>query len=131
MPSGDLFRWNAGKKSILEGAKMTRNKILHLVGADCGSNDRAQFDRWYNDHIFQLMKFPGLQAATRYKRIFPHATIPEYLCLYEFDTLEDFNAYDGSEAFRDAESDRVAGWGKDGVIPRLRVQFERIGRWSR
>lgn len=107
------------------------HKILHLVGADRGSPDRDQFDRWYSGHIFQLMKFPGLQAATRYRRVFPHANMPEYLCMYEFDSLLDFKSYDVSQAFLDAEKDKADGWGNSGVLPRLRLQYERIGRWSR
>lgn len=107
------------------------HKILHLVGADNGGDDHDRFNRWYSDHIHQLMKFPGLQAATRYRRIFPHSTIPEYLCMYEFDSLEDFQAYDKSQAFADAERDRVNGWGRTAVLPKLRLQYERLGRWSR
>ncbi|TJV46103.1 MAG: hypothetical protein E5Y02_00575 [Mesorhizobium sp.] len=103
------------------------HKILHLVGADNGSSDHDRFNRWYSDHIFQLMKFPGLRGATRYRRVFPHANMPEYLCLYEFDSLQAFQAYDGGQAFLDAEKDKAAG----GVLPRLRLQYERIGRWSR
>jgi hypothetical protein len=107
------------------------SSILHLVGADSGDQDHERLDRWYADHIFQLMKFPGLQAATRYRRIFPHGSMPEYLCSYEFDSIEDFQAYDRSEAFRNAEKDKAAGWGHTGVAPRLRLQYDRIGRWSR
>lgn len=107
------------------------NRILHVVGTDCANGDHEQFDRWYGDHILQLMKYPGMQTATRFRRTAPHPIMPEYLCLYEFPSLEEFHNYNHSEAFQAAEADRLAGWGKDGVINRLRLQYSRIGRWSR
>jgi hypothetical protein len=107
------------------------HRLLHLVGADSGNQDHDRLNRWYSDHIFQLMKFPGLQAATRYRRVFPHASMPEYLCAYEFVSIEDFKDYNESQVFQDAEKDKAGGWGNTGVVPRLRLQYERIGRWSR
>ena len=107
------------------------SRILHMVGTDCANGDHARFERWYGDHIVQLMKFPGMQAATRFRRAVPHPTMPEYLCLYEFGSMEEFQRYNESEAFQVAEKERLDGWGKDGVSNRLRLQYERIGRWSR
>lgn len=110
---------------------MNTKKVINLVGTTPRPGDDDKFNRWYNDHIYSLMKFQRLEGATRWRRIGEDASYPKYLCIYEFPTPEDFAAYDKSPEFIKAEEERKKFWGGDGFDLNWRRQYERLGTWKR
>lgn len=110
---------------------MSSRLVINLVGTTPRPGEDEKFNRWYNDHIYALMKFQGLAGATRWCRIGDDSSYPKYLCIYEFPSAEDFAAYDKSQEFLRAEEERKAFWGGDGFELKWRRQYERIGTWRR
>lgn len=82
---------------------MAKSRILNLVTTECGPEDDARFNKWYNEvHIPMLMKYKGIKKVTRYKMIVEPDKKPTYLAIYEYDSKEAMDALSASPEFKAA-----------------------------
>jgi hypothetical protein len=107
-------------------------KLINLVATRSKNGDHAALHRWYNDHVHLLMGFEALSQAVLYRRLDtspPHApgSAPEYICLYEFPSHADFQAFETSDARVKARQILATGWGRDGIEMTQRTQYLRLG----
>lgn len=107
--------------------------FVNVVGTRVRDGDHAAAWRWYADHVHQLFAFPGLRAAVLYRQSgrTPSADAPQMLCLYDFGTAADFEAYGRSAVFEAAARDRQQSWGRDGIEITSREQYLRRYRTLR
>lgn len=105
---------------------MKVKRVINVVGTECRPGTDDRFNAWYEEHIEQLMRFEGMKGATRFRRVGDSTNGPRYLCIYEFETPEDFKEYDESEIFAEAERKREAFWGDEAFDVVWRVQYEKI-----
>lgn len=106
-------------------------RVINVVGTVCPPADEDRFNAWYADHIGMLLEFKGLKAVTRFRRLGSDDTYPKFLAIYEFDSPEDFDAYNRGPELAAAEADRRTVWGDEGFQVQWRVQYEGLGRWTR
>jgi hypothetical protein len=107
--------------------------FVNLVGTRATRGEHEALRRWYADHVHQLLRCPGLLAATLHRRddgaaVSGGSTAPEVLCLYDFVSAEAFADYEASALYREVQADRDAGWGRDGITITMRSQFKRLYR---
>ncbi|HIB10988.1 MAG TPA: hypothetical protein EYO17_03525, partial [Dehalococcoidia bacterium] len=63
-----------------------KGTALLMVFVDIDSEHDADFNAWYNDeHIGDLLKFPGFLNAARYQAL---KGGPRYLAMYELESVE-------------------------------------------
>ena len=106
--------------------------FINLVATRCKNGDHTTLLRWYNDHVHILMGFDGLQRAALYRCAAERnaegdAAAPEYICLYEFASQADFNAFEVGGPREQARQILLGGWGKEGIEITQRSQFWRLG----
>lgn len=66
---------------------MPRYKMVALTSPVAGKED--EYHRWYqNDHLPEIVSFPGMVSAKRYKAVMPlqDPTNYQYMAIYEIDT---------------------------------------------
>ncbi len=110
---------------------MAAKKIIINVMAQDVDNPAvdAQYNKWYSDaHLPENFKFKGMKKAARYKRIGDDKSTAQYLAIYQFDSMEDFEAYNKSPEHEKAA--KVPGR-PDGVKVRFRGQYELIKSWEK
>jgi hypothetical protein len=104
--------------------------FINLVATRCKDGNHAMLLRWYNDHVHILFGFAALQQASLYRALDGSTDhggrAPPYLCLYEFPTRADFEAFEIGAPREAARQVLLGGWGKDGIEIVWRPQFERI-----
>lgn len=104
---------------------MPNKPILNINAKDFENPEmEEQYNNWYSEHIAENFKFEGMRKVARYKKIGDAPEAPQYLAFYYFDSIEDFHAYEKSEAH--ANSAKVPGRPSTGIKPRFRVQYELI-----
>lgn len=104
---------------------MQNRPIININAKDFDNPEmEEQYNRWYSEHIAENFKFKGMRKVSRYKRIGDNAAAPQYLAVYCFDSIEDFDAYEKSAEH--ANSTKVPGRPTAGIKPRFRVQYELI-----
>lgn len=112
---------------------MPESRTVYVVGTDCPPDQEERFNRWYDEtHIPLLMKSNLLRAVTRY-RLAPSATgdYPRYLAVYEFDNVQDFEAWRSSDEMKAAREEMSGTWGSNGFDIRWRIPYEPIMTWRR
>ena len=108
---------------------MANKPIINLMAMDCPPGEEEQFNKWYNDaHLPENFKCKEMKKAARYKRIGDDNTAPQYIAIYHFDSLKDFEEYDKSPQHLAAA--KVPGR-PDGIRVRFRTQFELIKSWEK
>jgi hypothetical protein len=106
--------------------------LLHFSGIDCQPDQREKFNRWYDEtHIPMLLEFDGLKKVERFQRTGRDLNYPEYLALYEFDSLDMFNRYQQSAQLAAALKETADTWVAKGYERKWRVQYETLKRWER
>ena len=115
------------------------HRVIHMVGIHCRPDQEEKVNRWYNEqHIPDLMKFKGLKKATRYRLLYPGEIYPGYpemkypgfLSVYEFDSKEDFDAYQASPELADCQPNVRETWADDPMERLWRVQYEEINTFE-
>ncbi len=115
-------------------------KVISIVGNRCRPDQDEKLNRWYNErHIPDLLEFSGLQQATRYQILYPEriypgypqVRYPKYITVFEYNSKEDFDAYEISPAKIEAGKNVKETWEKDPMERIWRVQFKEIGRFGR
>lgn len=102
-------------------------RCVNVVGTRCVDGEHAALQRWYADHVHQLMAFDGLLGARLWRCARPlHGQAPAWLCGYDFVSAEAFADYEGSAAKAAAAADRERGWGRDGITIVFRQAFTRL-----
>ena len=109
---------------------MADKPMINILGQNLANpEDEEQYYKWYHEgHIPEFFKFKGMKSAARYKRIGDDETVPQYLTIYTFDSLEARKEYEQSP-------ERAAGMkatGRpDGITASWRGQFELIRSWEK
>lgn len=106
---------------------------IFVVGTVCAPDQEERFNRWYDEtHIPMLMKSQLLRAVTRY-RLAPSASgnYARYLAVYEFDSVQDFEAWLSSDEMKAARKEMSDTWGEEGFDIKWRVPYESIKTWRR
>ena len=86
---------------------MTAHKIMQIVASESIPEKEEDFSRWYSDvHLPMLFGYAGVKRASRYRLIGDDdINNAKYLAIYEFDSMEDMEAFPESTAFKDAIDD--------------------------
>jgi uncharacterized protein (TIGR02118 family) len=108
---------------------MADKPIINIVGTVCPAQDEARFNKWYNEvHIPMLRKYKGLKGVTRYKIACEAPGSAQYIAVYNFDSVKDFEAFGKSPEFAAAIKEMNQSWPK-GLSIVSRVQYEVIQNW--
>lgn len=118
---------------------MKSGSVIHILGLDCRPDQDEKFNRWYNDvHIPDLLKFRGVERATRYRCLykdetttgFPKVNYPQYLAIYKMDSQAVFEEYESSQEMADSLKELRATWAGDPFQRTWRVQFRLLQNWG-
>ena len=91
---------------------MQSGDVVYVVRTFVDSRVEHEWNMWHtNTHIPEVLQHPGFLKATKYRRTDTHDNMPEYWTVYEMQSMNAFEAYDGSEAAKKlrAEHDRKFG----------------------
>jgi uncharacterized protein (TIGR02118 family) len=106
---------------------MTKKHMINVVTTKCNSKDDARFNKWYNEvHIPMLLKYKGLKRVARYKMV--DAQNPQYMAVYHFESLQDFEDFGKSPEFKAAIEEMNQSW-PTGIEIISRQQSELIKEW--
>ena len=100
-------------------------KAFNLVCTRCTDGNDAVLQRWYNDHAQLLMVSHELQGA-RLFQLKPEVALISYFCLYEFDGLEAFSAFDAGFVMQEVRDLSNAAVSRSSIEIVKRTQYERL-----
>ncbi len=112
-------------------ARKAKSKpVIMVVGVNCPPEADEAYGKWVNEkHIPEVMEFPGLKKATRYKIPDPAAVkagYPNYLVIWEYEDEEAAKAYDASAHRTAVMEDFKKTLGNAGIQFKWRVHYEPI-----
>ncbi|MBS7807414.1 hypothetical protein [Variovorax sp. PCZ-1] len=104
---------------------------INLVCTRCTDGNHAALQRWYNDHAQLLMASEALRSAELYQLESTTAAI-DYFCLYHFDQLDAFEAFDSGDVMSHVRELSQAAPGRSSIDIVKRTQYERVlhRRWN-
>ena len=112
---------------------MKDKPVILIIGLRCPPEIEERFNTWYDEiHMPNMLKFKGLNEATRYRIVNEDEECPNYLAVYKFENLE---AYEAAEASPEAaatreEADETKGtWNKS--EPKWVGLYESLKTWKR
>ncbi len=106
---------------------MAKIPIINIVTTQCSHQDEARFNKWYNEvHIPMLMKYRGVKTVARYKVM--NAKSPQFIAIYRFDSLKDFEAFGASPELKAAIEEMQQSW-PQWIEITARQQYELIKEW--
>ena len=95
--------------------------VLLTVKATIEPDHEAAFNHWYDtEHCAQLLRFPGVVSARRYKTLMSDDK-HQYIAVYEFDSEETFARFQDSQEFKDLLAEYDAKFGA--VSTRVREAY--------
>jgi hypothetical protein len=106
-----------------------RNPVINLVCTRTTAGDHTALQRWYADHVQLLLGTEQLGKAQLFRsnalagELQAHE--PEYVCVYDFESLAGFNAFESSEEKARAGELTNSAVGRSSVEIVQRTQFER------
>jgi uncharacterized protein (TIGR02118 family) len=104
--------------------------FVNIVTTQCQPEDDRKFNEWYNNvHIPMLMKFKGLEGATRYKVLVGPGEPIQYSAVYYFTNKDAFEAFVPSQERAAAVKDMEITWG-DKIKIVGRQQLEHLKDWK-
>ena len=110
---------------------MAGNPIINIVGTQCQIQDEEKFNRWYNEiHVPMLMKDKRVLGVSRYKYFGKPGGLPNYIAIYKFGSLKDYQDHQISPEHDAAVKEMQATW-KGSVELTSRVQYELVKEWTR
>ncbi len=112
---------------------MPAHKIMQIVASESTPEKEEDFSKWYSDvHLPMLFGYEGVKRASRYRLMGDDdKNNAKFLAIYEFDTLEDMEAFPDSPAFRDAVDDFEANHEDLGFKMRWVAAYELISELER
>jgi hypothetical protein len=100
---------------------------INLVCTRCMDGNHIALQRWYADHVHLLLSAPELQQAQLFRCTQPLAgQPPDYFCMYDFASMQAFEAFEHGEPKRQATQLTNAAAGRSSIEI---VQREQYGRW--
>ncbi|MBI2831685.1 MAG: hypothetical protein HYX79_05460 [Chloroflexi bacterium] len=113
----------------------SRQPVIMVMGTECPPEIAEEFNRWYSDkHVPDILKFPGVKKATRYKMVPQEALThvkgtswgenPQFLTIYEFEdwkAVEEYNKWPERKAISE---DWNKNWAPKGAVIKLRIFYE-------
>lgn len=98
--------------------------VLYIVKATITLDREEEFNDWYNKvHIPDVLKFPGILSARRYKAIMGEDRW-QYLACYEFESEDALQAYLASDLLKALIRDYDERYG--GVSERSRSAYRLV-----
>lgn len=112
---------------------MTDVSVMRITGTECPPEIEEEWNKWYDDpHIANLMKFPGVKKAARYKIIGgKNGEYPTYISTYEWESQEALERWDNSPEHTASFKDFVDNWASKGVQAKWMVQYELMRTWEK
>jgi hypothetical protein len=104
---------------------------INLVSTRCVDGNHQALQRWYNDHAQLLMVSKELQGAELH-RVKGSAGMVDYFCLYHFEVLERFAAFDSGDVMAEVRDLSNAAPGRSSIEIVKRTQYQRVlnRRWA-
>lgn len=104
---------------------------INLVCTRCPDDSHTALQRWYNDHAQLLMISDQLQGAELFRFKETTANI-NYFCLYQFNALSDFAAFDAGQVMEQVRDLSNTAPGRSSIEIVRRTQYERVlhRRWA-
>ena len=98
--------------------------VLLVVKATITKDQEDAFNRWYNEeHVPQLLRFPGAVSARRYKAIMGEDKY-QYMAVYELEDEATFRRLMDSEHMKELRADYDAVFGA--VSERARFAYTQV-----
>jgi hypothetical protein len=95
---------------------------LYIVRTWVPDHLLEEWDRWHNEiHVPDVAAQPGVRRARKYRVVddnHPSEWTPQYVTIYDFDSLADFEAYRDGEAGARLRKDYADRYGAVGKISR-------------
>jgi hypothetical protein len=99
---------------------------INLVCTRCTDGNHIALRRWYADHVHLLLAAPELRQATLHRSTQPLAgQPPDYFCMYEFASHDDFLAFEHGEPKAQATELTNAASGRSSIEIVQRTQYAR------
>ncbi len=99
---------------------------INLVCTRCTDGNHIALRRWYADHVHLLLSAPELRQALLYRCRLPLAgQPPEYFCVYEFASHDDFLAFEHGQPKAKATELTNAAAGRKSIEIVQRTQYLR------
>jgi heme-degrading monooxygenase HmoA len=97
-------------------------RALYIVRTRVPEERVEEWYRWHSEvHIPDVAAQPGVVRATKYRVVednMPAEWTAQYVTVYEFETLEAFEAYRAGDEAARLRSDHAEHYGADGKIAR-------------
>ncbi len=100
-------------------------QVINLVCTRCIDGNHTDLQSWYNDHAQLLMASNALQSAELYRLQQTTAAI-DYFCMYHFNQLEEFRAFDAGDVMAQVRDLSHAAPGRSSIEIVKRTQYERL-----
>ena len=86
---------------------MPAHKIMQIVASESTPEKENDFSKWYSEvHLPMLFDYEGVKRASRYQLIGEDVeNNAKFLAVYEFDSMNDMEAFPESQAFKNAIED--------------------------
>lgn len=133
--------WRVRYESIKTWENTLPLSVITIVGTQCPPETETRFDTWYSEkHVPDLLKFRGLEGATRYKLAdsgyfagvpvaIKFKEYPKYLTFYYFKDVPTAEAYDISPERANTDWPSVK---KEASVSLLwRAKYEPMRTWQR
>jgi antibiotic biosynthesis monooxygenase (ABM) superfamily enzyme len=85
-----------GFDTALTSGGMFMPVALFVVRATITKEKEAAFNKWYNEHVPQVLQYNGAVSGRRYKRVMGDDKY-EYMAVYEFASEEVFRKFQQSD----------------------------------
>jgi hypothetical protein len=118
----------------MKTSEKTPNPSINLVCTRLTQGEHAIAHRWYSDHVQLLLSAPELQQATLYRCTTAlQGSAPDYACIYDFSSHEEFLRFEHGEPKAQARELTNAAPGRDRLEIVQREQYSRFlnKRWHR
>jgi antibiotic biosynthesis monooxygenase (ABM) superfamily enzyme len=108
------------------------HQLILIVANQPSPEKEAEYNEWYNrKHVPMMFAFKGMKKATRYHLLGNDKENSRYLSIYEFDTLEDMQAFPKSPEFAAAIKDFDEQWKGGGFERKWGASYELVQTWEK
>ena len=97
-------------------------RVLYIVRTWVPDDQLAEWDRWHTTvHVPEVVERPQVRRAYKYRVVedtTPSEWPAQYVTVYEFDSLQDWESYNTSEEAANLRKDYMDHYGTTGKISR-------------